>query len=326
MRESAGTTAGAAAPLSIAVVGCGAMGSVYAGRLGRAGHRVIVVDRGADHVAAITSEGLRICGPDGDFGIRLPAYTFVPDEPVDLVVLAVKAAGVAAAARSLSPLLGADTIVLTIQNGLGSADIVAEHVGPDRLAVGIASGFGAARTGPGRAQHKAMRAIRLGSYAGLPQGRAERVAQAWRAAGFDAEAVSNIAAMQWEKLICNVAYSAPCALTGKTVGEVIDDADLAPISQEAAAEAWNTGRALGIPITVTDPVEFAIAFGRQMPDAKPSALLDHEAHRPSEIGVINGAVPIEAAKAGLRAPVNATLTALVLAAESSWQAHPGPER
>lgn len=306
------------APMSVAVVGCGAMGSVYAGRLARAGHYVIVVDRGADHMAAISTAGLYVDGPDGEFGIRLPAYTSVPDVPVDLVVLAVKAAGVPAAARSLGPLLGTDTVVLTIQNGLGSADLVAEHVGADRLAVGIASGFGAARTGPGRAHHKAMRAIRLGSYAGLSGERVERVAQAWRAGGFDAEAVSNIAAMQWEKLICNVAYSAPCALTGMTVGEVIDDAVMAPISQDAATEAWTTARALEIPITVADPVEFAIAFGRQMPDAKPSALLDHEARRPSEIGVINGAVPVEAAKVGLHAPVNATLAALVLTVESRW--------
>ena len=161
-----------------------------------------------------------------------------------------------------------------------------------------------------------MRALRFGAYAGLEPTAVERVAEAWRAGGFDAEAVADIAAMQWEKLICNVAYSAPCALTGLTVGEVMDDPEMGPVSRAAAVEAWETARALGVGIDVPDPVEHVRAFGAQMPAAKPSALLDLEAGRVSEIGVINGAVPREAAKIGRAAPVNATLTALVRAREA----------
>lgn len=161
-----------------------------------------------------------------------------------------------------------------------------------------------------------MRAMRFGAHAGLGEARVESVAAAWRAGGFDAEAVPDIAAMQWEKLICNVAYSAPCALTGPTVGEVMDDPHLGPVSRAAATEAWETATALGIAIDVADPVEHVRAFGAQMPAAKPSALLDIEAGRPSEVGVINGAVPREAAKVGRSAPVNATLTALVQALET----------
>jgi 2-dehydropantoate 2-reductase len=122
--------------------------------------------------------------------------------------------------------------------------------------------------------------------------------------------------MQWEKLICNVAYSAPCALTGLTVGEAMDDPEIGPVSRAAAVEAWETARALGIGIDVPDPVAHVRAFGAQLPAAKPSALLDVEAGRVSEIGVINGAVPREAAKVGRTAPVNATLTALVHAREA----------
>jgi 2-dehydropantoate 2-reductase len=306
--------------MRIAVVGCGAMGSVYAARLGSAGHDVLVVDAWADHMRAVADGGIVLSGPDGERTVRVRAFTEVPDEPVDLVILAVKAADAEGAARQLGPLIGPGTSVLTIQNGLGSADAVAAAVGADRLAVGIASGFGAALLGPGRAHHNAMRALRFGSYAGLPAGSVERIAAAWRTGGFDAAAVDDIAAMQWEKLICNVAYSAPCALTGLTVGEVRDDADMGPVSRAAATEAWETARALGIGIDVADPVRLARDFGGRMPAAKPSALLDHEAGRVSEIGVINGAVPREAAKADRSAPINATLTALVRAREAAWRA------
>ncbi|HRE02237.1 MAG TPA: ketopantoate reductase C-terminal domain-containing protein, partial [Ilumatobacteraceae bacterium] len=146
----------------------------------------------------------------------------------------------------------------------------------------------------------------------------ERVVAAWRRGGFDTHPAADVRAMQWEKLICNVAYSAPCALTGMTVGEVRDDKHLGAVSRAAATEAWQTARALNVPIAVDDPVAFARDFAAAMPAAKPSLLLDIEARRASEIEFINGAVPREAAKCDLAAPVNATLTALVKAREASW--------
>src|SRR5262249_58816203 len=131
-------------------------------------------------------------------------------------------------------------------------------------------------------------------------------------------AAPDIAARQGEKLICNAADGAPCALTGMTVGQVMDDPEMGPISQAAATETWTVARASGIAVAVTDPVAHARAFGAQMPDAKPSALLDHEARRVSEIDVINGAVPRQGARVGVAAPVNATLTAVVKSVERQW--------
>ncbi len=93
------------------------------------------------------------------------------------------------------------------------------------------------------------------------------MAAAWRTAGFDAAAVDDIIAMQWEKLICNVAYSAPCALTGLTVGEIRDHPELARTSQAAAVEAWETARARGVAIDVPDPVELVREFAARMPGA-----------------------------------------------------------
>ena len=167
---------------------------------------------------------------------------------MDLIVLAVKAADVTTGARQALPMLGAATPVLTIQNGLGSAETVAGIVGDQRVAVGIASGFGAARVAPGHVHHNAMRAMRFGAYSSLPHATVESIARAWTDAGFDAAAVTDIAAMQWEKLICNVAYSAPCALTGMTVGQVMDDPEMGPISRAAATEAWAVARASGIAV------------------------------------------------------------------------------
>lgn len=304
--------------MKIAVIGCGAMGSVYAARLAAAGNDVVVVDRHQDSIEAITRDGLRVTGPGYDHTVPLRAAGTAPAEPMDLVVLAVKAADVSTGAQQALSMLGPATAVLTIQNGLGSADTVAGIVGEHRVAVGIASGFGAARIAPGHVHHNAMRAVRFGAYSSLPHTTVESIAQVWADAGFDAAAVTDIAAMQWEKLICNVAVSAPCALTGMTVGQVMDDPHLGPVSRAAATEAWAVARASGIAIAVTDPVAHVRAFGAGMPDAKPSALLDHEARRRSEIDVINGAIPRQGARVGVEAPVNATLTAVVTAIERQW--------
>ncbi|MFA1703099.1 ketopantoate reductase family protein [Mycobacterium intracellulare] len=304
--------------MKIAVIGCGAMGSIYAARLATAGNDVLAIDRHEPSIERIGRDGLRVTGPGYDRVVPLRTSTTAPDEPMDLIVLAVKAADVTVGARQALPMLGPATPVLTIQNGLGSAETVAGIVGAERVAVGIASGFGASRVAPGHVHHNAMRAMRFGAHSSLPHATVETIARAWTDAGFDAAAVTDIAAMQWEKLICNAAYSAPCALTGMTVGQVMDDPEMAPVSQAAATEAWTVARASGIAVAVTDPVAHVRAFGAQMPDAKPSALLDHEARRVSEIDVINGAVPRQGARVGVAAPVNATLTALIKAIERQW--------
>jgi len=302
---------------NVAVVGCGAMGSVYAGLFADAGNTVLAIDPWAAHVAAIEAAGLRVEGASGDRVVRMRAATSAPREAMDLVIVATKAAHMAAAAEA-GRLIGPTTVVLTIQNGLGSADVLADRIGPERLAVGIAGGFGASMRGPGHAHHNGMEVVRMGAYRDLDMGTIEKVAALWRAAGFRAEAVDDIAAMQWEKLICNVAYSAPCALTGFTVGQVMADPKMGPVSRAAAIEAWEVGRARGIAITVEDPVEHVRAFGARIPNARPSLLLDHDARRRSEIDVINGAIPREAAKVGGTAPVNMTLTALVAIRERDF--------
>ncbi|WP_193369059.1 ketopantoate reductase family protein [Pelagibius marinus] len=297
--------------MRIAIVGCGAMGSVYAALLADAGNEVLAIDRWEEHVEAMNAGGLHVEGASGDRTVKVAASTAPPAGPVDMIVVAVKAADAAAAAEAARPLLGPETLVVTIQNGLGSAEGVAAALGADRLMVGIAGGFGASFKGPGHVHHNGMKTIRMGAYAGLPYDRVEAAVQVWRDAGFAAEPARDIAVMQWEKLICNVAYSAPCTLTGLTIGQVMEDPDMGPISRAAATEAWEVARAAGIALTIEDPVDHVRTFGAAIPNAKPSLLLDFEAGRRGEIDFINGAIPREAEKLGRRAPVNATLVGLV---------------
>lgn len=310
--------------MRIAIVGTGATGSVYAGLLGDAGHEVWAVDRWRDHVEAIAARGLRVSGASGDRVVRLAGAVTDPAEvgPVDLVVIAVKAGDVESAARDALALLGSssDAVVLPIQNGLGSRERVADVVGAERVIAGVIGGFGASVLEPGHVHHHGMELVRMGEPFGPVSGRVERVAEAWRAAGFTVRTYDDIDQLVWEKLICNVAFSATCAVTGLTIGGVLDDPSACSVAFACAREADAVARARGVALSFDDPVAWVHDFGRAMPGARPSMLLDVLAGRPSEVDVINGAIPPLAESLGLAAPVNATLTALVHALERGGNA------
>jgi 2-dehydropantoate 2-reductase len=153
--------------MKIAIVGTGAMGSVYAGLFASAGHEVWAIDRWREHIDAIRSRGLRLEGASGDRTVKLNATTDAREAGAcDLVILATKAMHVAQAAESVKSLLGKDTPVLSIQNGLGGPDAAANILGRERVMVGVVGGFGASMKGPGHAHHNGWELVRLGEFGG----------------------------------------------------------------------------------------------------------------------------------------------------------------
>ena len=305
--------------MKIAIVGAGAMGCVYAALMADAGNEVWAIDTWQEHVDAIAAKGLRLEGASGDRTVALGA-TADPAVvgPCDLVVIATKAPQVEAAAAGARALLGPETPVLTIQNGLGSAAKVARIVGPERVIVGVVGGFGASIRAPGHAHHNGMELVRLGESDGAVTPRLERIAALWRGAGFTVRCFDDIAQLVWEKLICNVCYSGTAALTGLTVGAIIADADAWSIASGCAREAYQVARARNIRLDIDDPVAYVRDFGAKIPDARPSMLLDHMSGRRSEIDAINGAIPPEALALGLEAPCNSLVSALVRAKEARF--------
>jgi 2-dehydropantoate 2-reductase len=302
--------------VKIAIVGTGAMGSVYAGLFASAGHEVWAIDRWREHVDAMRKNGLRVEGASGDRTVQVHATTEPRDAgPCDLVVLATKAMHVADAAASLKSLLKNETPVLSIQNGLGGPDTAASILGKERVMVGVVGGFGASMRAPGHAHHNGWELVRLGEFGGPITPRLKKVEELWRGAGFRVKVFDDIGQLVWEKLLCNCAYSGPCAVAECTVGGVLDDPDLSRVSAACATEGFQVARKKNIKLGFDDPVAYVRDFGSKIPNAHPSVLLDLMAARKSEIGVINGSIPRVGAEVGLQAPVNATLTAMVLAKE-----------
>lgn len=306
--------------MKIAIVGTGAMGSVYAALLADAGNEVRAVDVWTEHVEAINRHGLRVEGASGERTVStiLAATDLADAHDCDLYIVATKASGVGPAARAVAEVMRPDSLVLTIQNGLGAGERIAEHMATDNVLLGVAAGFGASMRGPGHAHHNSMSLIRIGELAGGLTERVEQVAQVWRDAGFNVKAFEDIEQLIWEKYICNCTFSAPCTVFDSTIGEIMAAPDRWEIAKGCALEVHALGVAKGVNFGFEDPIAYVTAFGENMPNARPSMLLDHHARRPSEIDAINGMAEVLGAELGIPTPYNQTLSAIVRATEEAF--------
>lgn len=311
--------------MKIAVVGVGAMGSIYAALLADAGNEVWAVDTWAEHLDAIRRKGLRVEGASGDRTVKSikTAASAADLAGAGLFILATKASGVGAAAKAIAPYCGADAPVLTIQNGLGAGERIAEFLPTDHVLLGVADGFGASMKGPGHAHHNNMKLIRIGEMKGGLTPRVERIAKVWRDAGFNVQAFADVNQLIWEKFIVNVTFSAPCTAFACTIEELMGNPDRWHIAKSAMREAYEIGRRKGVNFSIGDPDAYVTKFGQAMPKARPSMLLDHLARKPSEIDAINGMVPVLGREIGMPTPYNDVLAAVVRAREAQFKAGAG---
>jgi 2-dehydropantoate 2-reductase len=306
--------------VKIAIVGTGAMGSVYAGLLGRAGHEVWAIDTWQEHLDAIAASGLSVSGASGDYVVDSLHVGRTPSAagPCDVWVVATKAADVEAVTAEVAPLLRADDVVVAFQNGLGAGERVARQVPAEHVLIGIAEGFGSSIPQPGSVHHNGMRLIRLGELRGGMTDRLQRLEQAWVEAGFNVKAFEDIDRMIWEKFLCNVTLSAPTAVFDVTVGELMANPEAWAVALGCMREAHRLGVAKGVAFTFDDPDRYVTEFAATIPDASPSMRLDHLAGRPSEVDVINGQVVELSRQLGFEAPYNEALCAVLRQRESRF--------
>jgi 2-dehydropantoate 2-reductase len=299
--------------MKIAIVGTGAMGSVYAGLLCKAGHEVWAIDTSVEHIKAIASNGLSVTGASGNYVVGDLRTGRDPRDAgiCDVWVIATKAPEVDEAAAAIAPLLEPDNIVMAFQNGLGAGERVASRIPEQHILIGIAEGFGSSIPEPGHVHHEGMRMIRIGEMSGGISERVQRIETVWHEAGFNVKAFSNITLMIWEKFLCNVTLSAPCAAFDMTVGELMANPDCWRVALGCTAEAYELGMTKGVRFSFDDPVRYVTAFAATIPNASPSMRLDHLARRPSEIDVINGQVVTMSNEFGLMAPYNEALCAVL---------------
>ena len=296
------------------------MGSLFGGLLAEAGHDVWLCDIREDHVQAVIQNGLMIEHETKARHIRLNAVT----DPKkigesELVLIFVKSTQTESAAKAACQLSGDDGFVITLQNGMGNAETIAEYITPDRILVGTTA-HGATMLGAGKIRYAGKGPTIMGMWVdGEKEYKIARLnAAVLTQAGIETTAVEDVRAVIWDKLLVNVGINAITALSGITNGQILDLASTRELSHSAVQEAVTVARTQGIEIR-EDPMAHVFQVAVATAPNRSSMGQDVDHHRPTEIDSINGFVVREAKRLGLSAPVNQALTALVEAMEYHYK-------
>ncbi len=295
------------------VVGAGAMGCLFAARLKRAGFEVDLSEKDSERAKRIREQGIMVEAPPGDYRVMIPVLSGKPAVSPQAVVIFVKSYDTEEASREIAPWLKADTVVLTLQNGLGNVEILERVFGKPRVLGGVTS-EGATVLDHGRIRHAGEGHTSVG-----PSGEAaERIVSAFRKAGFSSETVADVHPLIWGKLIVNVAINALTALTGLRNGRLPQVRTLRVMMEMVVKEAVAVAEAKHVRLPYPDPMSRVTNVCEATFDNVSSMLQDVLSKRRTEIDFINGAIVREGAALGIPTPVNFTLTSLVQAIQETY--------
>lgn len=297
--------------MNIAIVGAGAMGCLFAARLTQAGAQVSLVEVNDASITLIREQGLHLHLGAQQHQVRLPiARAEDTQGPFELLVMFTKGLHTRAAMASVQHLIGTDTRVLTLQNGLGNAECIAEYIGAERILIGMTD-VPADLLAPGVVHAIEAGKIRLWHYQGGDQQAAIQVSDQLQQAGFDSAADPDVWTAIWEKVAFNAALNALCVLLGKPVGAVGASADGRWLAGQVVDESQRIATAAGIPFDSARVRARMQQVYAEQASHHPSMLQDRQAGRPSEIESINGALLHYARRHAVPAPVLETLYRLV---------------
>jgi 2-dehydropantoate 2-reductase len=297
--------------MKIVMFGAGGVGGYFGGRLAQSGCDVSFVARGA-HLEAIRRDGLRLVSPKGDAHVTSVRASADPAElgVADVVFLTVKMYDVDTAAATLGPLLGPDTMVVTLQNGVEATDMVARHVGRARTAGGVAY-VAAVIDAPGVIRHTALDALIVGELEGALSPRLVALSEAASRAGFSFTASAHIQVDQWSKFARLSVFSGLTAATRSPLGVLRAEPALMALLERAVQESLAVGRARGVELPASVMAEVLGMVRSMPPGAKSSMLEDLERGKPLELPWLSGAVVRLGAEVGVPTPTHALIDTLL---------------
>ena len=297
--------------MRIAFVGAGGVGGYFGGRLLAAGENVTFIARGA-HLAALGQSGLQIESPKGNLHLTGVHATADPSSigTVDVVLLTVKMYDLDEAAASIRPLVGADTAVITLQNGVEAVDIVSQHVGRPHVVGGVAY-VAAVIDAPGLIKHTSLDSLIFGELDGRRSARLVALAAACQRAGFGARVSTDIDVDLWAKFARLSVFSGMTAVTRSPMGVLRSDPDLYAMLQAACEETIRVGRARGVGLPDTLMGEILQMVQTLPYEAKASMLEDLERRNRLELPWLSGAVVRLGRAAGVPTPIHSFITTVL---------------
>ena len=297
--------------MRIAVVGSGGVGGYFGGRLAAAGADVTFLARGA-HLAAMRASGLRLESPKGDAHIPTVKATGDPAAigPVDVVLFAVKLYDFESAMSALPPLLGPDTVVVPLQNGVDSVAMLRRTIG-DAHTCGGTCYVSALITSPGVIKHVAMDRLVFGEIDGRRSSRLEGLLAACAPAGFQASISADINVDIWAKFARLSVLSGLTTVTRSPLGVIMNDPSLFTMLKDAVRETWSVARAKKVNLPDSTVEDVAVQFGQLPPQTKASMCEDLERGRRLELPWLSGAVARLGSETGVPTPIHSFITAVL---------------
>lgn len=296
------------------------MGGSLAAHAARAGHDVTVVDVSADVVRQIQHGGIEVQAPEGTFTAAVAA-TLDPSGVgvVDVIVLFVKAQHTDAAARSVAPMIGPNTAVVTLQNGWGNADRLASAVPAEQLVIGVTYNS-CTSSGPGQVVHSGRGDTVTGPYQDTDLTFANVVAELLNSSGWSAQVTTEVRTEIWKKLVLNCATLPTAALSRLNAGALGEPGEVRDVVDAIAAEAVAVAVAQGLSVALPERLQAIHGVLDRAGTGKASMLQDVLAHRKTEIETVNGAVVRIGDGLGIAVPLNRAMVALVHGIERSYLA------
>ena len=305
--------------MEIAIVGAGVLGSIFGGLFMEKGFNVTLIEVLQERVRLIDKEGLWLQWPDGGrTHSRIPITSKVDEiGGKDVVMVAVKGYHTRSAIESARPMIKDDTIVLSVQNGLGNLEAIAESVGPERVVGGFTAHSG---------MPVSMNEVRyvgglgpllvIGPYDGVSRPGFKNMVEQFQTAGLDVQTTTDINSVIWKKLIANVSTNVVAALTGLTGDIAVKHEPSVKIIEALSQELSRVARAKGIDIPeLDDPLEFSLKAFASTRDNRVSMLQDVEAGRPTEIGNLNEVIVSEGRRFNIPTPYNEAVSWLTRGVE-----------
>ena len=302
--------------MRIAVFGAGSVGGYFGGRLALAGaDDVLFIARGA-HLQALRTQGLRVESPKGDFAVPSVQATDDPRRigPVDAVLVAVKAWQVPEVAQAIRPMLGPESCVVPLQNGLEASAQMAAVLSPEYVLGGTCA-ISSTVTAPGCIRHLGLEpSVTFGALDNRPDPRAERLREAFLRAEVTATVPADIQVAIWEKFMA-IRFGPVGAVARAPVGVLRSVPETRRLVEQAGMETLLVARARGIDLAEDSPARMVAALDSIAPGIIASLQRDIEAGRPSELDALTAALVRLGAEVGVETPLHAFIYHTILPQE-----------
>jgi 2-dehydropantoate 2-reductase len=305
--------------MKIVVVGTGAMGSLFAAFLSKSKEELWLLDKNKENAAKINASGISLEGVSGSWQAKVKTTANTEDiGKADLVLICVKAFNTKSAAEQIKPILGQNTKILTLQNGIGNVEIISEIAGEERVIAGITS-QGATLIETGKIRHAGSGETIIGSIDGKTPVELRAIREIFNKAGLETKMSRDIKSLIWSKLIINVGINALTAITRLPNGKLPEYEGTKRILRDAVTEAARIAKRKRVKLIFDDPLAKVEAVCEGTSDNLSSMLQDVLRKKRTEIDFINGVIVRLGQEMGISVPTNKLLLDLIKTIESSYE-------